>query len=91
MNDMTEKLEKETKKMENAERRRKLELEGYSSDLQSMKKKIMFYQKYIAKLKKLVDEDQAELMNITDEEVENNEDQQYEINENHGNMEGIFT
>ena len=33
MADMQERLEKETKKMHVAESRRKLELEGYSSDL----------------------------------------------------------
>jgi hypothetical protein len=43
--------------MEIAERRRKLELEGYGADLQAMKKKIGFYQKYILKLKKLIEED----------------------------------
>jgi len=40
MTDMKEKLAKETKKMEVAERRRKLELEGYNADLSAMKKKI---------------------------------------------------
>lgn len=43
MDDMQEKLAKETKKMEVAERRRKLELEGYGADLSAMKKKILFY------------------------------------------------
>jgi hypothetical protein len=43
MGDMHERLTKETKKMQTAERRRRLELEGYSSDLQSMKKKVAFY------------------------------------------------
>lgn len=57
MNDMQERLSKETKKMQTAERRRKLELEGYASDLQSMKKKVLFYSKYIMKLKKLIEED----------------------------------
>ena len=57
MGDMQDRLGKETKKMQIAERRRKLELEGYSSDLQAMKKKVSFYQKYIMKLKRLVEED----------------------------------
>ena len=43
MNDMKEKLAKETKKMEIAERRRKLELEGYTADLSAMTKKIQFF------------------------------------------------
>ncbi len=43
MDDIQEKLAKETKKMEVAERRRKLELEGYGADLSAMKKKILFY------------------------------------------------
>ncbi len=37
---MQEKLEKETKKMEVNERRRKLELQGYSADLSATRKKI---------------------------------------------------
>ena len=43
MQDMQEKLGKETKKMEVAEKRRKLELEGYTADLGAMKKKIQFF------------------------------------------------
>lgn len=58
MTDMQDMLGKETNKMQVAEQRRKLELEGYSSDLNAMKKKIAFYQKYIVKLKKLVDDEQ---------------------------------
>jgi hypothetical protein len=57
MEDMQERLKKETKKMEVAERRRKFDLDGYGADLQAMKKKIEFYQKYIMKLKKVVEED----------------------------------
>ncbi|CDW87267.1 UNKNOWN [Stylonychia lemnae] len=76
MADMQERLEKETKKMEVNERRRKHELEGYGSDLQNMKKKIAFYQKYINKLRKLVEEDQeAEDIQFSDEEQEDAEDQ----------------
>ena len=43
MQDMQDKLVKETKKMEVAEKRRKLELEGYTADLGAMKKKIQFF------------------------------------------------
>ena len=43
MGDMQDRLAKETKKMEVAERRRKMELEGYGADLQAMKRKIGFY------------------------------------------------
>jgi len=57
MEEMTERLDKETKKLNTAEKRRKLELEGYHADLSNMKKKISFYEKYISKLKKLVEED----------------------------------
>ena len=58
MEDMQARLHKETKKLEGAERRRKLELEGYGADLQAMRKKAAFYQKYVAKLRKLVEEDE---------------------------------
>ena len=69
MQDMQEKLAKETKKMEVAERRRKLELEGYSSDLSAMKKKIQFFQKYIAKMKKAIEEERGagEVMEVSDD------------------------
>ena len=75
MDDMQDKLGKETKKMEVAERRRKLELEGYSADLSSMKKKISFFQKYIAKMKKAVEDerglgDNQELLDMSEEEEE---------------------
>lgn len=72
MADMQEKLAKETKKMEVAERRRKLELDGYAADLSSISKKIVFYQKYIAKMKKAVDEERGDgvVMDMSDEEEE---------------------
>ena len=37
-----------------------LELEGSKSDLQNLKKRMIFYQNYIGKLKKLVDRDQMQ-------------------------------
>jgi hypothetical protein len=72
MEQMQEKLGKETKKMEIAERRRKLELEGYSSDLSAMKKKIQFFHKYIAKMKKAVDEERGagEVMEMSEDDDE---------------------
>lgn len=56
---MSERLEKLTSKADRAEKRRKLELEGFGADLENMKRKIEFYQKYITKLKSLVEEDQG--------------------------------
>ena len=78
MSDMQERLTKETKKMDVNERRRKHELEGYGADLQNMRRKIGFYQKYINKLRKLVDEDQAvaEDIQFSDEEEEDNDNRQ---------------
>ena len=78
MSDMQERLTKETKKMDVNERRRKHELEGYGADLQNMRRKIGFYQKYINKLRKLVDEDQAvaEDIQFSDEEEEENDNGQ---------------
>lgn len=80
MADMNERLVAETKKMQTAERRRKLEIEGYYSDLVAMKKKVTFYQKYIMKLKKLVEEDQSQLANVIDEE-DQEEDMEGEVEE----------
>jgi hypothetical protein len=56
--------------MEIAESRRKLELEGYSSDLSAMKKKIQFFQKYIAKMKKAVDEERGGAMEVSEDDNE---------------------
>ena len=56
---MKERLETDTTKADRGEMRRKLELEGYGADLENMKRKIEFYQKYITKLKSLVEEDQG--------------------------------
>ena len=78
MDDMQEKLAKETKKMEVAERRRKLELEGYGADLSAMKKKILFYQKFIAKIKKAVDEDRG-----LEDDIEMSDDEEPIQEENH--------
>ena len=87
MDDMQEKLAKETKKMEIAERRRKLELEGYGSDLSAMKKKILFYQKFIAKIKRAVDEDrgQEDEIEMSDEEEHNNEENRISDEDDNGN------
>jgi hypothetical protein len=57
--DMSERLELQTSKANKIEQRRKLELEGYGADLENMKRKIEFYQKYISKLKSLVEQDQG--------------------------------
>ena len=57
--EMQERLEADTNKVNKTESRRKLELEGYSADLQNMRRKIEFYQKYISKLKSLVEEDRG--------------------------------
>ena len=72
---MSERLEKESKKLQTADRRRKLDLEGYQADLQAMKKKVVFYAKYIQKLKKLVDEEGASEggLQVMEEDDENNE------------------
>jgi uncharacterized protein (UPF0335 family) len=43
MGDMTERLEKEIKKLSVAEKRIKLDLEGDGTDLAAMKEKIKFY------------------------------------------------
>jgi len=61
MTDMQGRLHKETGKLQITENRRKLDLEGYEADLKQMKKKVNFYQKYIGKLRKLVEEDQPDL------------------------------
>jgi len=40
---MRERIAQDTSKIDRAEQRRKLELEGYAADLQNMKRKIEFY------------------------------------------------
>jgi len=57
--DMNERLEFLTTKANRVETRRKLELEGSCADLENMRRKIEFYQKYITKLKSLVEQDQG--------------------------------
>jgi hypothetical protein len=86
MADMQEKLTKETKKMEIAERRRKLELEGYSSDLSAIKKKIQFFQKYIAKMKKAVEEERGEEVMEMSEDEDGGEDKISEKNDEEEEM-----
>ena len=57
MEAMNEKFTKDETKLENTSVKRKLELEGFQSDLQNLEKRMSFYQNYIGKLKKLVDRD----------------------------------
>ena len=57
MADLKTHKEKVESKTSMQEHRRKCELEGYGSDLQNMTRKVEFYQKYITKLKQLVNED----------------------------------
>ena len=59
MEALDERLEKDEKRLESTSVKRKLELEGYQSDLQNLEKRMTFYQNYIGKLKKLVDRDQG--------------------------------
>lgn len=58
METLSEKLEKDEYKLSSITGKRKLELEGFHSDLQNLEKRMVFYQNYIGKLKKLVDKDQ---------------------------------
>lgn len=56
---LKEKLEKDALRESQIREKRKLDLEGFQSDLQNLRKRMQFYQNYIGKLKKLVDTDQA--------------------------------
>lgn len=56
--DLKATIERESAKTSGFDRRRKCELEGYSADLENMRRKVDFYQKYIGKLRMLVQEDQ---------------------------------
>ena len=69
------------------EERRKLELEGYASDLQQMKKKIGFYQKYISKLRKLVENDEIDedgMDELSNDGEDQGEDEAGDDQENEG-------
>lgn len=58
VNNLTEKIEKDTTKLETQKEKRKLDLEGNMSDLSNLEKRMTFFQNYIGKLKSLVDRDQ---------------------------------
>ena len=69
---LTEQAEKEGDRHSTLTKKRLLELEGFSSDLSNLKKRMIFYQNYIGKLKKLVDRDTSEnahLFKGNDEDV----------------------
>lgn len=55
---LKDRLNKDTERLTMMESKRKLDLEGFGSDLSNLKKRMVFYQNYIGKLKKLVDKDQ---------------------------------
>ena len=54
---MEERKERDTKRLQGLTGKRQLDLEGNLSDLQNLEKRMVFYQNYIGKLKKLVDKD----------------------------------
>lgn len=54
---LKDKQGKERLKLDQKSSKRTLDLEGFQSDLQNLEKRIVFYQNYIGKLKKLVDRD----------------------------------
>ena len=60
MTSQVEKYDKAKDKLEKTSAKRKLDLEGFSSDLSNLEKRMVFYQNYIMKLKKLVDQDKME-------------------------------
>jgi hypothetical protein len=64
--DMRATIARESRKTDGLERRRKLEMEGVTSDLQNMRRKVEFYQKYIGKLKDLVKEDEGPSQDMSD-------------------------
>ena len=55
---MDEKRDRDFKRLESVSTKRMLDLEGHMADLQNLEKRMVFYQNYIGKLKKLVDKDQ---------------------------------
>ena len=58
MDVFNEKLNDQNTKLDKFSEKRRLDLEGFHSDLQNLEKRMTFYQNYIGKLKKLVDRDQ---------------------------------
>ena len=65
MGEMRERLKTESKKLTVVESRRKMDLQGFESDLKSMEKKVKFYLRYVGKLRKLVeDENMASLRHV---------------------------
>jgi hypothetical protein len=59
METLQARLEKDEAKLSSVTQKRKLELEGFHSDLENLEKRMVFYQNYIGKLKKLVEKDQT--------------------------------
>lgn len=71
MSTNVEKFEKCQDRLDKHVVKRKLELEGFSSDLSNLEKRMIFYQNYISKLKKLVDADKV--TNIGEQLIDQNE------------------
>lgn len=61
---MKEKHEKLLVRVNQSETKRKLDLEGYCSDLSNLKKRMVFYQNYIGKLKTLVDKEEDNIISV---------------------------
>lgn len=61
---LTDKNEKLGIRVNQSETKRKLDLEGYCSDLSNLKKRMVFYQNYIGKLKTLVDKEEDNIISV---------------------------
>ena len=51
-----------TGRLDMSEKKRKLDLEGFGADLSNLKKRMIFYQNYIGKLKNLVDKEEDNII-----------------------------
>jgi len=65
---LMEAIEKSGKKLNKVDQRRSLELSGYFEDLKLLEKKVGFYENYISKLKKLVEQDAKRMLKRLREE-----------------------
>ena len=63
---LEEGLEKERKKNKELEQRRKMEIEGFQRDIESVKRKTRIYDEYLHRVKKLIDEKPKEVLEMAE-------------------------
>jgi len=66
---LEEQLDTQTKKYKELRTRRNLEVEGYKKDIENIRKKTKVYDEYLHRVKKLIDENPAQAIELAKQNI----------------------